>query len=264
MKDRSPIAAALAILVSLALAIPPGTSAQGAQRAGQVSRVIPAVNIQRGAQQLGAAAQTPVLWEDLVNTQRQGRARVALDDGSILSVGSESSLRVTKHDPGAQQTQLDLTYGRIRSKTTAISRPGGSFEVRTPAGVAGVVGTDFYLLYANGLLVLIVFEGRVLFCNLAGVCVEVRAGQICTIRGPNEKPDSPSPATPAQLTEAVRSTEVAEPSAVAKAPHHINPLLILGFVGLVAAPAIAVPLATRTKVAKTPSCPPIQPVCRGT
>ena len=40
-----------------------------------------------------------------------------------------------------------------------ISRAGGSFEVRTPSAVAGVVGTDFYIAYANGVTTVIVFEG---------------------------------------------------------------------------------------------------------
>lgn len=251
MKARSPVACILAVLLSLALAIPPDLSAQAGQRAGQVSRLIPAVNIQRAAQQLTAAVQMPVLWEDVVNTQRLARARITLDDGSLLNVGSESSLRVTKHDPGAQQTQLDLTYGRIRSKAVRIVRPGGSYEVRTPAGVAGVVGTDFYVLYLNAILQLIVFEGLVKLCNLRGQCVEVGAGMTSTIRG-EQQPDPPTQATPLQLAEAAQSTDVEEPR---KEEVHRRPgfWLVVFLVALAAVPAVAIPLATRTPRAQAPT-----------
>jgi len=79
-----------------------------------------------------------------VNTQVNARARIALDDGSVLNVGSESSMKVVKHDAGAQQTELELTYGKLRTQAQKIAKPDGKFEVRTPAGVAGVVGTDFF------------------------------------------------------------------------------------------------------------------------
>jgi hypothetical protein len=92
------------------MAIPSNGSAEpqaAGQRAGEVSRVIPAVNIARSGKTIPAAAKTAVNWQDLVNTQANARARIALDDGPVLNVGSDSSIRVVKHDAGAQQTELD-------------------------------------------------------------------------------------------------------------------------------------------------------------
>ena len=253
MKTRSPFALALAFLLCLALVVPPDVAAQAGQRAGQVSRVVPTVNLQRGSQQMAAAAQTPVFWEDVVNTLRLARARIALDDGSVLNVGSESSLRIVKHDAAAQQTQLELTYGRVRSKTVNIARPGGNFDVRTPVGVAGVVGTDFYVLYLNALMLLIVFEGKVRFCNLSGQCVDVLAGMTSTIRG-DQQPDPPRQATPSELMEAAQSTDLREPSS--EAAHHSNSWMIIGLVVLAAVPAIALPLTNRKVAAPPPAAPP--------
>ncbi len=48
-KTRSALVGSLLLLVSLALVVPPDISSQAGQRAGQVSRVIPAVNLRRGA-----------------------------------------------------------------------------------------------------------------------------------------------------------------------------------------------------------------------
>src|SRR6202022_4304805 len=146
MKTSSPYALALAVFLPFSIAVPadifaaPQTSNS---RAGEVARVIPAVSIARGSKTLTASAKSVVDWQDLVNTQINGRARIALDDGSVLNVGSQSSMHVVKHDAGAQQTELELTYGKLRSQAQKTHKPNGKFEVHTPAGVAGVVGTDF-------------------------------------------------------------------------------------------------------------------------
>ena len=125
MRSRPPLSGAVVALLCFALVFPPNAAPQAGQKAGQVDRVIPAVKIERGAKQMTAAAHLPVNWEDIVATEQAGRARLALDDGSVLNVGSESSLKVTKHDAGAQQTEIDLTYGRMRSRAVKIAKPGG-------------------------------------------------------------------------------------------------------------------------------------------
>jgi ferric-dicitrate binding protein FerR (iron transport regulator) len=114
MKMKSPYAFGLAVFLSFVISIPADVWAapqSAGQRAGEVSRVIPAVNIARSGKSIAASAKTAVDWQDLVNTQVNARARIALDDGSVLNVGSESSMKVVKHDAGAQQTELELTYG---------------------------------------------------------------------------------------------------------------------------------------------------------
>src|SRR5262249_16766947 len=150
MKTKSPYAFGLALLATLAIALPNDIVAApqaGGQRAGEVSRVIPAVSIARGGKTMNASAKTAVDWQDVVNTEANARARVALDDGSVLNVGADSSLKVVKHDGGAQQTELELAYGKLRSQAQKITKTDGKFEVKTPAGVAGVVGTDFFIAF---------------------------------------------------------------------------------------------------------------------
>jgi hypothetical protein len=200
MKMKSPYAFGLAIFLSFVISIPADVWAapqSAGQRAGEVSRVIPAVNIARSGKSIAASAKTAVDWQDLVNTQVNARARIALDDGSVLNVGSESSMKVVKHDAGAQQTELELTYGKLRTQAQKIAKPDGKFEVRTPAGVAGVVGTDFFVEYANSTMNVIVFEGLVKVCNLAGVCVLVKAGQMTSVRSGDDS--GPLPPTQAAL-----------------------------------------------------------------
>lgn len=212
MRIHASAAQVSACLFAIFLFLPAATLAlpdDPEQRAGEVSRVIPAVSIMRGGQSIAADTKTPVYWQDVVSTLASGRARVSLDDGSILNLGSSSNLRVAKHDAGAQQTELAVGLGKIRIQAQKIARPNGKFEVRTPAGVAGVIGTDFYVSYEGDTMSVIVFEGRVKFCNLAGVCVEVGAGEMSTVRqnGPSG-PVAPAPTPAALAFSAIGSTSV--------------------------------------------------------
>ena len=54
----------------------------------------------RGGKTINAAAKSEVDWQDQIDTHANARARVLLDDGSVLNVGADSSMRVIKHDAG--------------------------------------------------------------------------------------------------------------------------------------------------------------------
>jgi ferric-dicitrate binding protein FerR (iron transport regulator) len=259
MKAKSPYALALTMLLSVCVAMPADIAAApqaSGTRAGEVARVIPAVSIARGSKTVTASAKSVVDWQDLVNTQINGRARIALDDGSVLNVGSQSSMHVVKHDAGAQQTDLELTYGKLRSQAQKIAKPDGKFEVHTPAGVAGVVGTDFYVGYENNTMTVIVFEGVVRVCNLAGVCVEAKAGQMSSVRNSDNSgpvgPLVPAQATLDILTEAVQSTDVGGPAGPVQTAHHISKGTGITLIVVAAIPIVVVPIVTRGSSKTTP------------
>lgn len=212
MKSRASSTPAFASLLVILLVAPAATSALAdtpEQRAGELSRVIPAVSVMRSGQSVAADTKTPIYWQDVVNTLASGRARVSLDDGSVVNLGSDSNLRVAKHDAGAQQTELAVGLGKMRIQAQKISKPNGKFDVSTPAGVAGVIGTDFYVGYENDTMSVIVFEGRVRFCNLAGVCVEVSAGELSSVHsGDSNGPAAPTQASAAVISGVIGSTSV--------------------------------------------------------
>jgi ferric-dicitrate binding protein FerR (iron transport regulator) len=249
MKTKSPYALGVTIALSALISIPADSWAApppAVQRAGEVARVIPAVSIARTGKTITASAKTVVDWEDVVNTQVNARARIALDDSSVLNVGSESSLKVVKHDAGAQQTELELTYGKLRTQAQKIAKPDGKFEVRTPAGVAGVVGTDFFVAYDNATntMNVITFEGLVKVCNLAGVCVIVKAGQMTSVRsGDNSGPLPPTQATLDLLVATSKDTDAGGQLGAAAAGAHGVPWWTV--VVVVAVPAVALPIALR-------------------
>lgn len=271
MKQKSPSVCLSALAMSLLLCVP-GELAVAAdtpgQRAGEVSRVIPTVNIARGSKTINAAAKTVVDWLDVVNTQASARARIALDDGSVLNVGSESSIKVVKHDGAAQQTELELTYGKLRSQAQKITKADGKFQVKTPAGVAGVVGTDFFVSYDNatGTMNVTVFEGVVKVCNLTGACVDVKAGQISNVRtNDSSGPQPPTQASMDVLVSAGSATDLGVKPGVQNVGHHFGTGTAITLGILAAIPAIVIPVvATHGNSSSTPpvvGCPPQSPKC---
>ena len=114
-----------------------------ADDAGKVARVLPEGWITRASTTAEAKAPDPVAWNDILRTSRQGRMRLNLVDGSLLTLGSESELRVVKHDAQSQQSLAELLYGRMRARVVHLTKPTAGFEVRTPTAVIGAIGTEF-------------------------------------------------------------------------------------------------------------------------
>jgi hypothetical protein len=268
MRRKSPGIVAMACVLAGSMAIPFDSLAQtpsASQRAGELSRIIPAVNIARGAKSIAASAKTIIDWLDVVNTQASARARVSLDDGSVLNIGSDSSVHIVKHDAGAQQTDLELSLGKVRSQAQKITQPNGKFEVHTPAGVAGVVGTDFYTSYDNNIMTVVVFEGFVRVCNLAGVCVVAKAGQMTSIRNGDSSSPVIAQAALSVLTDAIASTALEGPSGLTQA-HHISKGTVIALTLIAVVPAVVIPIvvtrgSSQPKVTTTPGCPVAANAC---
>lgn len=189
---------------------PAGAQAPPA-RAGEVRALVPSASIERaGAASREAQRYDAVYWQDLLRTNRGGRVRVGLLDGSILNVGSQTSLRIEAHDAKAQRTQLQLAYGHMRASVVRLSQPGASFQVRSPVAVAGVVGTRFSMRSLPDFDEVLSLDGIVRVFNadpaVAGE-VLLRAGEFTrVVRG--MAPTTPAPATPEQMREAEEETDI--------------------------------------------------------
>jgi len=125
--------------------------------AGLVKALLP--DASRNAHPL--AVNDTLQWNDVLQTDAKGRVRAALNDGSLLSVGSNTQLKVVQHDAASQQTVLDLDYGKLRNQVTKITQPGGKYQVKTANAVIGVIGTDFYVDSIKGRTMVICYEGKV-------------------------------------------------------------------------------------------------------
>jgi hypothetical protein len=258
---RRALAIGLCLLVTVlpVLGAPPDTPQQ---RAGQVNALIPAAT--RNAQPV--KAKDDLQWNDLLQTAQSGRLRAGLTDGSILSLGSNSQLRVLQHDAASQQTSLEMNYGKLRSRVVKITQPNGKFEVKTPNAVIGVVGTDFYVGFQGTRTTVICYSGVVTVTPLAGAAaVTLNAGQMVEIT--NEPPPSGFQAQAvAQAVQqaSMQDTDVPDVAPAIAAQTHLLRNLILGLG--VAATGFAVGITQlKTNPAPPPPvvvrCPPNSPKC---
>ncbi len=250
MNFRHSTVLVLVCAICFTLVFPPNVAAQAAESAGKITAVVPVVNVVRGPQQVAASSSQQVFWGDVINTGHLARARIALTDGSILSVGSDSNLAIAKHDAAQQQTDLDLNYGRVRAKAAKLVKPDSHFQIRTSVGVAGVVGTDMVVIFdATGKMQVICIEGACKVCDLAGHCILMKGGEQSSVRS-NEQPSSPSPATPMNMSEATTTTATSGAGAGA------GGIGVAGgvAVGVGAAVAATVAVVVARVVTKTQTC----------
>src|ERR1700723_4062833 len=187
------------VLCALLTALPAMSEPQnGNQPAGQITAMIPAATLNSKP----AKAQEGLNWNDLLQTEHTGRVRAGLKDGSILSVGSDSELRIVQHDTVSQQTELEMDFGKVRSQVTKGKKSGGKFEMKTPNAVIGVIGTDFYTSFEGNKTTVICYKGQVTVTPVgntvaAGVAgspssaITVSAGQMVVVTS-----DVPPPGPP--------------------------------------------------------------------
>jgi len=150
-----------------------GEPQSAAEQAGQIGALIPAAT--RNTQT--AKVNEELDWNDLLKTAHNGRLRANLMDGSILSLGSDSELRIVQHDAASQQTSLEMNFGKMRSQVVKITKPGGKFEVKTPNAVIGVIGTHFITLVEKNKTTVMCIEGRVSVTPLGNAQVAQNSGQ---------------------------------------------------------------------------------------
>lgn len=108
----------------------------------------------------GVSVKDVVRANDNLKTDNSGRVRVELQDGSILSLGSDTQLSIVNHDPGTGKTLVNLSSGRLRSRVVKW-RSSGQFVVSTPQSTITAMGTDFFLDVGAHRTQVIVYSGVV-------------------------------------------------------------------------------------------------------
>jgi hypothetical protein len=230
---KRPMAIALSFLLTgLPLAAQP---AGNNQVAGQINALIPAAT--RNSQT--AKIKEELDWNDLLKTEKTGRVRAGLKDGSILSVGSDSELRIVQHDNVSQQTELEMDFGKVRSQVTRVTKAGGKFEMKTPNAVIGVIGTDFYTSFEGNKTTVICYKGQVTVTPVGNAvatsnsgtsastsnAITVSAGQMVGITS-DVPPAGPSQTPPDVLEASLAATAVVAEGTPAHHGHLVRNVLI--------------------------------------
>jgi ferric-dicitrate binding protein FerR (iron transport regulator) len=185
---------------------------QAARKAGTVSGAIPAETVQHQGQgqEVPLKINDPVDWQDVVQTQNTGRVRISLLDGSVLNVGARSVMRIVEHNPQTQQTQVELTLGKMRSQVVKLTKSGSSFQVKTNTAVIGVVGTIFVVEAEKDSTRVSCIEGKVAVQNINPAVqgqVQLGPGQT-TVVAEGAAPTAASAANAAELQTAIQRTEI--------------------------------------------------------
>ena len=126
----------------------------------KLSELTGKVELKQAAQSVFAPASTDMQLEvnGKVQTQEDGRVRLDLSSGTIIRVAPSSLFTLTSNEEveGGLLTKIQLELGKV-----FIILSGGSAEVKTPSGVASVVGSYLKVEFdpATGELTLTCLEG---------------------------------------------------------------------------------------------------------
>ncbi len=227
---------------------PPLPAPQGAAtasgRAGSITAINPKGYIERVSKQRDEASKgKDVSFGDTVGTEASGRVRMVLADGSILNLGSQSSMVVRENNPQSRQSTVELGAGRVRAQVRKIANPNGEWQIRTSTAICGVLGTDFFVETDGTKTRLVVFEGKVRFMPLQRGLVAAGTGAITLVAGQTSTAVAGAVASPvasgaSSASAAAASTSVAGQSATAAGTAAIAASRV-GVVAATAAPTAA-------------------------
>lgn len=130
-------------------------------------------------------------------TTGNSSAEIRLEpNGSILRVApnSEFSIGTIQGRNQAEETSVTLGRGRVRMVAARVGGVENRYRFRTPGAVAGVRGTDFGLVVADGLEELFVLSGEVIYEAVeTGEQIFVTGGQRADIFADSFLPQTMSP-----------------------------------------------------------------------
>lgn len=122
-----------------------------AEDAGTIAAIDGVVQIQRAGAAIPAVAGTVLVVGDEIRTGA-GRIRIVLRDGSVLNVGTDSTIvivqQVVEPDTGRLESLFRLVKGAVRALVGEnYGSRGASYQIETATAVIGVRGTEFVIAY---------------------------------------------------------------------------------------------------------------------
>ena len=136
-----------------------------------------------------------LLWQgDGIRTGKNSEANLSFDDGiGSVRVFEESRLEILTlrtDAEGGKITEIDVPEGTARFQIRRLNRPSSALTIQSPAGIAGVRGTDFGVgITPMGRTAVATFEGAVV-TEAGGISVNVDDGTYSIVI-PGEVPTEP-------------------------------------------------------------------------
>ena len=189
----------LTLLAMLAVTMLATVSTARAQNTvGTITQIQGVANIQRGALNIAAAPNMPVMLHDKITTQPGASLTIGLVDNSSLQLGSDAALTIDEsvlvNGVGAP-SKVGLLNGKLHSLIVGAMRGSTTtFEVHTPNAIGAVRGTEFSSDAEDGKAndkykdclhwtEFDVQDGNVQVCNTDNPpkCEECHAGHECSV-----------------------------------------------------------------------------------
>lgn len=134
----------IAVALSLALVALAGGAQAADVIVGKVLAVRGDVVAETGQERLALVVGMQIRDSQVI-VAASGKARIELVDGSLLSVGENSRVRLAEvATPAVPATRVQLVSGALRLLVVKVT-PGVRFEVETETAIAAVRGTDWAL-----------------------------------------------------------------------------------------------------------------------
>jgi hypothetical protein len=147
-----------------------GTSMGLAASVGSATFTKPGVYRNSAGTQITLTTGAPVEADDLLNTDREGRAKLRFLDGSNLDVGPGSEVKIDKFVYNSNRAAvagatITLARGVLRFASSG-KAPDGAYQFKTPTSTLGIRGTGFGLAFHPGTHVTTAqtFQGAVVVC----------------------------------------------------------------------------------------------------
>ncbi|MEM9566830.1 MAG: FecR family protein [Cyanobacteria bacterium P01_E01_bin.34] len=153
-----------------------------------------------------------LLWQgDGIRTGENSEASLSFDDGiGSIRVFEESRLEIltlTIDAEGGKITEIDVPEGTARFQIRRLNRPSSTLTIQSPAGIAGVRGTDFGVgITPMGRTAVATFEGAVV-AEAEGLSVNVDNGTY-SILIPGEVPTEPDSLSGADVDLGIPNAEL--------------------------------------------------------
>jgi hypothetical protein len=112
--------------------------------------------------------QAPVFQDDIIETERGSKVKMALSDATVISLGEQSRLELRQFSHDARQRtrsgRLAIAWGLFRVMLRELTSPS-SMEVITPTAVAAIRGTDLMGEVSADSTAIVVLDGSVVISN---------------------------------------------------------------------------------------------------
>lgn len=138
--------------------------------AGTVVGMVGNCSIAHGGRTAPLKLGDPVAASDEVDVPADGKLKLRMSDGSIISLAPGTRMSVAAYQTDAaghrQNAQLALAQGLLRAVVAPVERPA-AFEVSTAVGTAAVRSTDWFIEAKPGSAQVGVLTGSVVLSSAA-------------------------------------------------------------------------------------------------